>query len=657
MAVLNWCYGAKAATVNADVIEKQLWLAHKYRNRLIELERERRTAAEQAARKLHPEFDAVVLEYEAAESAVDAAYNAVKRSRVEARKRVEPTTEQQQAIDDAKAWRARASKELQTHKAAAYKAVSESQKPYRDIAASQIEDIEGESATARKRRVNALYLQMIEDAGLSAGEAEFEAATKRERAECGLYWGTYLIIEDAAKDYRKGAPPKFRRWDGNGSIAVQLQGGLTYDKAIGGIDSRLQLHLPEITERLAMRGKDHGLQARGEAWLRVGSDENRQPIWAVIPFVYHREIPADAVIKWAFLDRRRVGLNYQWKLRLTLETSREQPVGDGGTVAVHMGFRKVPGGLRIATALDDSGRLEELILPESEIGAFNKPYELDSIREKTSNAVMEEFTAWIKSLSESSEWFEQQTETIMHWRGPERLNRLVELWRDHRFVADSMPSDCMPNARAWAVAKVAEYEAQSHYRPLRKDDVSTVFGLMEFWRKFDKHLVEWSANQSRKCRARREQMFRDFAARLCRTYNHLILAKVDWKKLKETPEVDEQDVIETRGRRMSSVASPGRLSEILKEKFKGRETIVPCKSITETCHHCGHHHEFDRLEIETTCDSCGERWDQDHNAVRNTLASGIVMQAKKLENAGEIETSAEQSGTARKVRRNRRAGQ
>ena len=247
MAVLNWCYGAKSATVNADVIDEQLWLAHKYRNRLIELERDRRTAAEQAARTLHPELDAAVAQYEVAEAAVDTAYNALKRSRVEARKRVEPTAEQQQAIDEAKAWRARASKELQTHKVAAYKAVSESQKPYRDIAASQIGDIEGESATARKRRVNALYLQMIEDAGLSAGEAEFEAAAKRARAECGLYWGTYLIIEDAAKDYRKGAPPKFRRWDGNGSIAVQLHGGLTYDKAIGGTDSRLQLHLPEIT--------------------------------------------------------------------------------------------------------------------------------------------------------------------------------------------------------------------------------------------------------------------------------------------------------------------------------------------------------------------------------------------------------------------------
>lgn len=657
MSVLNWCYGAKSATVNADVVDDQLWLAHKYRNRLIELERERRTAAEQAARNLSPEFDAAATEYDAAEVAVDAAYAAVKQSRVEARKRVEPTPEQQQAIDDGRVWRARAAKELQAHKVAAYRAVTESQKPYRDIAASQIEDIEGESATAKKRRVNALYLQMIQDAGLSAGEAEFEAATKRARAECGLYWGTYLIIEDAAKDYRKGAPPKFRRWDGNGSIAVQLQGGLRYEAAISGKDTRLQLHLPELTERMATQGKDRGVQSRGEAWLRVGSDENRQPIWAVIPFVYHREIPHDAVIKWAFFDRRRVGLNYQWKLRLTLETSREQSSSDRGVVAVHMGFRKVPGGLRIATALDDSGRLEELILPESEIGAFGKPYELDSIREQTSNAVMEEFTQWIKSLSESSEWFESQTENVMHWRGPERLNRLVELWRDHRFAADSMPSDCMPNARAWAVAKVAEYEAQSHYRPLRKDDVSTVFGLMEFWRKFDKHLVEWSANQSRKCRARREQMFRDFAARLCRTYQHIILAKVDWRKLKETPEVDEEDVIETRGRRVSSVAAPGRLSEILREKFKGRTTIVPAKNITQTCHQCGQFHDFDRVEIETTCGSCGERWDQDHNAVRNTIASGLVIQAEKMQNDDEIEANPEHSGTARKVRRNRRSCQ
>lgn len=657
MSVLNWCYGAKAATQNGDKVDQQLWLAHKYRNRLIELERERRNAAESSARLWHQEFDRAAAEYELAESRVSAAFDAVKVSRTKARKRVEPTAGQQQAIDDAKSSRNIAAKALQEHKAAAYKLLSEAQKPYRDIAASKVEDIDGESPVAKKRRVNAIYLQMLLDAALSAGEAEFEAASKLARAECGLYWGTYLCVEDGAKDYRKGSPPQFRRWDGNGSIAVQLQGGLTFQLAIAKTDNRLRLHLPELTERMAMTGGDYGRQAIGEAWIRIGSDEHRQPIWAIVPFVYHRQIPHDAVIKWAFLDRRKVGLNYQWKLRLTLDTDRKQLEGDGGTVAVHMGFRKVPSGLRIATALDNHGRLEELIMTPADVEAFDKSYDLDSIRDRTANVALDAVATWIKTLSESSEWFESQTETVMHWRGPERLNQLVTRWRDNRFQSDQQSSECMPELLVWAKSKLAEYRQQAHYRPIHQDDISTVFGLLEFWRKFDKHLVEWSANQSRKCRARRDQMFRDWAARLSQTYTRIVLAKIDWKTLKETPEIDKDDVIETRGRRTSSVASPGRLSEILREKFNGRAVIVSAKDITRKCHACGKCHEFDHSKISTTCVHCGVTWDQDHNAVRNTMANGDVMCQVKTENAEKITDETADVKTARKVRRNRRSTQ
>lgn len=659
MTILNWCYGTNGPTQNAAVVDEQLWLAHRYRNRLIELDLIRRKSAENTARTLHPKFHTAVAAYESADAAVTTAYDDLQRSRTKARRRIEPTASQQAAIDAAKDARKVASASLSEAKSDAYALLQEAQAPYRDIADAATPVIDNESKESRKRRVRASYLQMLEDAGLSSGDMAYESASKAARAECGLYWGTYLIIEDAAKDYRKGAPPAFRKFDGHGSIAVQLQNGLTIADAIACEHTQFRMHLPELTERMATRGKDHGLQAHGEAWLRIGSDANRRPIWCVVPFVYHRPLPPDAVVKWVFLDRRRVGLHYVWKLRITLETSRSDVQVDGGPVAVHCGFRSVDGGLRIACALTPDGTTRELIMSARDVQAFAIPADLQSIRDNIHNAVKDELALWIASLASSAdtEWILSQTETIAHWNKPDRLNTLVTRWRDHRFTEDRIDSAVLPDTLAWATVKLREYQAQAHYRPVHPDDLSTVFGVMEFWRKFDKHLCEWAANHSRKCIARREQLFRDFAAQLSRTHSHLVIAKVDWKKLKLTPDLDEQDTIGVRGRRVSSIASPGRLSEILREKFAGRNTLVPCAHITHTCHSCSTIHEFDRLQIMTTCAHCGAIWDQDHNAVSNTLARGVVLMAGAAENTDDSDAQQATAKSPRKRRGNRRANQ
>jgi len=63
------------------------------------------------------------------------------------------------------------------------------------------------------------------------------------RAASGLSgsWGSYLLVE-AAVDSAKQHPeePRFRRWDGTGRVGVQLQGGLSVDDVLAGIDTRLR---------------------------------------------------------------------------------------------------------------------------------------------------------------------------------------------------------------------------------------------------------------------------------------------------------------------------------------------------------------------------------------------------------------------------------
>ena len=56
---------------------------------------------------------------------------------------------------------------------------------------------------------------------------------RNARAHCGVYWGTYLLVE-AAHDASREMPlydgvepndPRFSKWNGEGRIGVQVQQG------------------------------------------------------------------------------------------------------------------------------------------------------------------------------------------------------------------------------------------------------------------------------------------------------------------------------------------------------------------------------------------------------------------------------------------------
>lgn len=654
MPVYNWCYGAKAPIENLEAVEEQIRLAHRYRNRLVELELQRRKAAEMAARALHPEFDSAAAAYSEAQARVDAAFAVLKAARVNARKRVEPTADQRDAIEKAKAERRAAGVELAKHKKAAYKALTDAQSPYREIARTQLDIPETTKPATAKKLITERYLELLRQADLSGGLYEFARDVKEARKQSGLFWGTYLPVEDSTKDFQKGAPPKFRRFDGRGYVAVQLQRGLTFRNAIECEDTRLQIKLPEISYRMASTGKDRGARAVGTIRIRIGSND-REPVWATVPFTYHRPIPPDAVIKWAFLHCKRVGMHTEWSVRLTIETEYSKPKSTNGRmVAVHLGFRSVPSGIRVATTVDDIGNARELILDNASVKSFGLSSDLISTRDNIANAVLEEFRAWVET-AELSDWFKAETETLSHWRHADRLNRLVQLWRDNRFDADRSSSHLMPSTKSWAEKKLQEYTTSPGYRPRIPDDLTTVFGLMEFWRKFDKHLVEWSANQSQKCVKRREQLYRTAVAQMRKDYQYVVVADVNWSEMREKPDADESETLSSRGRRISSIAAPGRLSEIIAEAFGKSLVKTASNEITSTCNACKEHHDFDRKNIVTTCCKCGDVYDQDHNAARNTLAIGLEMLKKRAGNTAAIASDSEAETRPRKSRRNRKS--
>src|SRR5260370_17648736 len=68
---------------------------------------------------------------------------------------------------------------------------------------------------------------LIEEINLAVDAAIKEARNNYSNKH-GLYWPNYLENERSAKQARfQRMDPKFRRWTGEGSLAIQFQGGLT----------------------------------------------------------------------------------------------------------------------------------------------------------------------------------------------------------------------------------------------------------------------------------------------------------------------------------------------------------------------------------------------------------------------------------------------
>ena len=67
MQVMNWCYRAYCPQLNLERVNQQMWLAHRYRNALIEIERWRLAEAEKIRERLIPGLKSAKAMHEAAD--------------------------------------------------------------------------------------------------------------------------------------------------------------------------------------------------------------------------------------------------------------------------------------------------------------------------------------------------------------------------------------------------------------------------------------------------------------------------------------------------------------------------------------------------------------------------------------------------------------
>lgn len=609
MPVKNYVFRAYPPTRQAKAVDDAMILAHRYRNKLCELELQRRAKLNEMLQQLAPDYLESCDKVTAKEEEYESLCTEIKKASQAAQRKIPPTDEQKEAVkrirEELKELR-KANREL---KKQAYQ---------REAIVTEIEKV----------------------------QAEHNAACKVARAESGIYWGTYLTVEDSAKDFGKGPPPRFARWQGNGTIAVQLQNGLAIEDAINSEDTRLQLILKENREKPKHRLEERngrlypvpqkpakGKYSKfGKVRIRVGS-QGRNPVFAEFPIRWTRDLPEGSKIKWAYVSRRQViSPNYKnayWELRLTVQVPHETRQTDDSLVAVHVGWRKLSGGgLRVAMWRGSDGKFGELIIPPDRVKYRSMPNGLQSIRDKKFEKVKRVLAKWIdravKRGTAVPEFLTKARETMRLWKSIQRMHDLLLQWRENRFAGDESIFVFL------------------HGRPeVPKSG----------WRKWDKHLWLWERHQQTNIVRWRSNEYRVFARKLAREYGMVCLLQADWAEMREKPDILTDDGSTTSTMRANaSLAAVSTLERYVKEAF-GSDCLVPVdvKNLTTDCHQCGSRESIG-TSLRHQCSGCGATWDIDKNASRNQLARAMearkelpslksIMQDRLRENSGDSQAT------------------
>jgi hypothetical protein len=533
-------YGLLPPITEAQRVADQMSLGHRYSNRLVEIERSRRARA-RAILGSHADTEPLGADVARLERELEAALGVVLGARKAERRRAE-TAEQRQVVRDLR---------------------------------QQLRDA--------RARLKAAKVSLATDpavqASLRASDEQAAQAVRDARAASGLYWGTYLISEAAIDAARKGRmDPRFRRWDGSGAVAVQIQGGVTWTEACEG-DTRIQ-----IARRRNARG--HAMHLLR---LRVGS-AGRDPIWAEWPLVLHREVPADALMMGARVVRERVEAKERWSLHLTLRLPDEWRAGrcGDGLVAVDLGWRQRPDGLRVAYLVDDAGDEREILLDGGVAPSIAKVEDLRSIRDKRLDLLRPWLAQWLRE-HDLPEWLRESSSHLHQWRSAARFAALALRWRAARWAGDA-----------------------------------EAFERIEEWRKRDKHLWTWEVNLRDKVLRRRREQYRVLGAELARRYGTLVIEDMDLRDLQRHAAVESQETEIPAARSAQRLASPSELRACLVSAFAsrgGRVVAIDPADSTRACHACGLVEAWDpAANLHHACTGCGTVWDQDANACRNLLA-------------------------------------
>jgi transposase len=480
--------------------------------------------------------------------------------------------------------------------------------------------------------------------------AALRLAARADFSAQGLMHGTYIRVEQAIERSvdSTGRPPKFLRYEGEGLIGRQLprtrdkEGRLysvTAEDLYTGADTRVRMTpLPAGWEQLSRTARRRGAkpyrgtakrQPHGEGWQEIPArfdgqylemqfgwkPAERPSTWIRFPLTQHRRLPDDAEILWVHICRWRIGIHYEWRVQLTIESDTfhrpAAPTASGGTCAIDIGWRRILDGggnqigLRVAYLVDEHGKEREIRAPDGLWQRLAKVYSLAQIRSRSLDQIRDRLVAWIEGKP-LPQWFVDRAKGLPQWRAPRKLQRLIDTWKREENRLD--------------------------------EDAEVLVELLA-WAKQDRHLATWEAHMRDRTIANRREVWRQIAAELARTYQTILVEDglcrsegregqmkiVDIEGWDKLPPEDGDPHEGREQRRQSRMAAPGELRlAITQAVHKTASTVIDvarAKKSTRECAWCGHmqkHADF-AATISIQCEGCGRVWDQDANAARNLL--------------------------------------
>jgi hypothetical protein len=579
MSTCVYQYGLGRPFEHSDLVLDQMRVAHQYRRELARLERGRREMYRAVLAK-HEPFAAALASATAAGEVVCSALEALKAARIETGER-----NPDQALTDA----------VTSARAAERVALTEFR-----TATKRAEEAMAAELAAVNERAHGIRLEL--------------------RAECGVYWGTYLLVEQADDAARKtplyeGAAPRdparVHEWTGGGKIAVQLQNGLPVSKVFQP-NTRVMLARPDeraYVRTNAAQAPGRGRRSLARSTLRMCvQTQDRKPIFGAWPALLHRELPPAGVIKWAAVKCDRVGPRDVWRLLLTVDTTdvKRPPraQGSGLCVGVDIGWRQLeaaepvdgyPHDVRIGYWYGQDGRHGEVRVPALLVACLRRAERFKADRDQTFNEARAALLGRLEGL-EVPPWFAEAIETLPKWRSPGRLSAFVgRVWRERRWPGDEQ-----------------------------------AFAAAENWWYADRWIWRREASQRRRALHQRDKLFEQVAAELSRAYETVVLEDDDGTDVpamdlrefarRQPPEAPEAENEVARSNRQLVATGDFRIKVMNAFKRTGAVSLRPVAGTTQNCHACGAEQAFDAANVLVhTCTVCGETWDQDENAARNLV--------------------------------------
>jgi len=434
-------------------------------------------------------------------------------------------------------------------------------------------------------------------AELRALELARREAVKVARQNSGLWWGNYNPLVRAFENarsaaVRSGHTMRRRTSGGNSRITNTLQGGADVEHLFDGSLSQVMIRPPSgLAWSAESRGERRRLQrTRLTATVFVQSGERRSVTW---PMVMHRPIPDDCRVKEVIITRRRVGERWKWAASFictrTAEHTAPIPIG-AKAIAVDIGWRRVPEGLRVATVASADGLPRFVVLQRDLIDSF---------------AFVDELREHVQTSARVGLELLQATDATLFEQPYQDLLIALQQRQDGRFAA------------------LREFSRGPFFTAQSRDVIGAEITA---WRMGYTKLVTWLSNHQRKVVARRDHQYQNAAIEILRGASTIIINDVKFGEIgRRSPPGDDGGFFPKRVNYYRVVAAPSEFVRCL--KLQAAKRGIPFAKAEAPspvgCPECGSTARRSRADaMPQICEACGTSFDQDVATCQSLLAQG-----------------------------------